>query len=354
LLLSHLRAAVLPRPPIDRTDESRPQISIRVSGGLGDYIVMARFLRDLHAAVEDFVFDIYASTTDSAKWVFADLPGFRACRPDIFFERTKADYDLSMAIHQSLAIDRDEIRWRELRRFPKLLHTCNQLLKYQKEIAVFVEHQPRMDNFLARKAVFADRTRHNFLHHMAEIAFGGNLLPLPFKHVEIPQPYVTVHNGFDPRFIISGSRATKCYPYFADVVAQIKERHPGVAIVQLGTSTSEAMANVDHNLIDRTSLEEVAGLIRNARLHIDNEGGLVHLASCFGVKSCVVFGPTPVDYFGYDENINVPPPICGGCWWINETWMDRCPRLFASPICMAQQDPSKIASLVIAELDRAL
>jgi ADP-heptose:LPS heptosyltransferase len=76
----------------------------------------------------------------------------------------------------------------------------------------------------------------------------------------------------------------------------------------------------------------------------------VHLARCYGVTSCVVFGPTPSDYFGYPGNINVDPAFCGGCWWIEETWMDRCPRRFPEARCLTEQDPGTVAARVRAWL----
>jgi hypothetical protein len=64
----------------------------------------------------------------------------------------------------------------------------------------------------------------------------------------------------------------------------------------------------------------------------------------------VVFGPTPSDYFGYPENINIDPVQCGGCWWIDELWMDRCPRGSAQPECMFTQPPEKIVAEALAAL----
>jgi ADP-heptose:LPS heptosyltransferase len=120
--------------------------------------------------------------------------------------------------------------------------------------------------------------------------------------------------------------------------------------VQLGSSSSIPISGVDINLIDKTTIEEAAGLIKHALLHIDNEGGLVHVARCLGVRSCVVFGPTPAEYFGYPENINFRPLECGGCWWINETWMDQCPRGFDIPKCMESHLPATIASAISSAL----
>lgn len=161
---------------------------------------------------------------------------------------------------------------------------------------------------------------------------------------------MTVHNGFDTNFVIAGQRATKCYPHFAEVATGLKAARPDLIVVQIGTTTSDPMPGVDLNLIGQTSLREVAGLLRATALHLDNEGGLVHLAACYGRRSLVVFGPTPSDYFGYPHNINVDPVRCGGCWWIDELWMDRCPRGMAQPECMFTQPPERIVALALAAL----
>jgi hypothetical protein len=94
----------------------------------------------------------------------------------------------------------------------------------------------------------------------------------------------------------------------------------------------------------------VAGLLRATSLHLDDEGGLVHLAACYGRRSLVVYGPTPSSYFGYPQNINVDPERCGGCWWIDELWMDRCPLGMAQPERMFTQPPEKLVELPLGTL----
>jgi ADP-heptose:LPS heptosyltransferase len=160
------------------------------------------------------------------------------------------------------------------------------------------------------------------------------------------RPYITINNGYDSNVVVSHQRATKCYPHFGTVINRLRQIRNDIAFVQVGTHTSEAIPEVDLNLIGRTSLAEVAGLIRGAVLHLDNEGGLVHLARCVGTKSCVVFGPTSSRYFGYPGNINIDPSFCGGCWWVNETWMNHCPRGFDTARCMTQQSPVAVADAV--------
>jgi hypothetical protein len=60
------------------------------------------------------------------------------------------------------------------------------------------------------------------------------------------------------------------------------------------------------------------------------------------VRGCVLFGPTLADYFAYPMNINLRPAECGGCWWINQTWMDQCPRGFPEAVCMTGHDPEHV------------
>src|SRR5262249_20404119 len=146
-------------------------------------------------------------------------------------------------------------------------------------------------------------------------------------------------------------QATKCYPHFDEIIRRLKSRFPHLTTVQIGATTSVPIAGIDLDLVNRTTLWEVAEVVRNARLHLDNEGGLVHLAAAMGTRSCVVFGPTSTDYFGYVDNINVRPRFCGGCWWTNETWMDQCPRGFSEARCMTEQDPGDIAREIISHLD---
>ena len=126
----------------------------------------------------------------------------------------------------------------------------------------------------------------------------------------------------------------------------LRQKWPELRFVQIGVTTSQPLEEVDLNLINRTSLKDAAGLISGALLHIDNEGGLVHLARCLGVDSCVVFGPTPSNYFGYGDNINIDPTFCGGCWWNNETCMDQCPRGFETARCMTDQSPGSVADAI--------
>lgn len=339
---------------------SIPQIAVKISGGVGDYVVIARFLRDLVSAVEPFEFDLYCASPRNADWVFRSVPGFREAYSEFLFDELADNYWLALRVSQFVSLDRERAKWYLLRKYRRLTAVFSNLIRFRPEIDVFIEHHPYMDGFLGQKAVFMGFSRENFLHGMAKVNYGGPRLDLCSDLSVVDkfdlgrQSYVTINNGFDPGFFVTGTRATKCYPHCDELVRIFKSRFPGVMVVQLGTDTSIPIPGVDINLVAKTSMQQAAALLSHSRLHIDNEGGLVHIAQCLGTTSCVIFGPTSLDYFAYPSNINIRPHFCGGCWWTNLTWMDACPRGFDTARCMSTQDPEAIVAAIVAADLRSL
>jgi len=335
-------------------DDPNPAIAVLVTGGIGDYIVVARFLRDLAAAIEPVRFDVYCARPEAGDWVFASIPGFRRCYCELLFQADSVIslYPLAMRVSQFVIVDAEKANWRRLREFRRLAQAADRIMHFRGKIDLFVQRHPTLDGYLAQKAVYANRTRENFLHAIAGIAYGGPRLELSADASILADiglgdcPYVTINNGFDAEFIVTRKLATKCYPHCDELVGLFRGAFPGVTVVQIGASTSTSIAGADVNLVDKTSLAETAALVKHAGLHIDNEGGLVHIAQACGTRCCVIFGPTSLPYFAYPDNINISPTFCGGCWWTNETWMDMCPRGFATARCMSEQKPAAIISQI--------
>jgi hypothetical protein len=339
----------------DRIDTATATIGVRILGGVGDYIVIARYLRDLAANAGPFVFDIYSNRPGIAEWVFSSIPGFGISYDEAIFSPGSSGYSLAMQISQFIVIEDAWLSAHLEANNPELAQIAESIRRFRPSIETIIAEHPRLDSVLAQKAVFANRTRRDYLHFMSGLTYGGDPITVAASNEAYrrygleSRPYVTVHNGYDPNMVVSHTRATKCYPHFDQVIAQLRALHSEVAFVQIGTYTSETIDSADINLLSKTSLPEAAGLIRGALFHIDNESGLVHLATAMGTRSCVVFGPTTSRYFGYPDNINIDPNFCGGCWWITETWMNHCPRGFATALCMTEQP-----AVVVARAAQAL
>lgn len=362
LLLLHIRqswpGASAPRRRARQASQAsgQPLVAVKMGGGVGDHLVVARFLRDLLASAEPCQVFLYANAPERAAWLCDTLPGYQAAYADSLFELDAPAYDLALTANSLAAVYPTRIT-AALRAAPRLLAVRATLWRHQQPLTAYLTHHPRLDNGLARYAVVTGHTRRDFLHACAGLPYGGDLYPItqtPHSVMSVRgRPYITIHNGFDQHFIISGQTATKCYPHFEAVVAGLKRVFPDILVVQIGVHTSERLPSADVDALNQTTLREAADLIAGAVLHIDNEGGFVHLARALGVQSAVVYGPTPSAYFGYPGNIALDPPVCGDCWWLTESWMSRCLRGHERPPCLADQPPEVVTARIITALRAA-
>jgi hypothetical protein len=335
------------------------RIAFHVIGGMGDHLLSAKFIQDLTCGLGDIPFDIYTKRPKLAEWIFANVPN---CK-NIF--HTSADIKW---VRRQYALYLDLIGFISIRStnqklllHPHLKHMLrlHKVLRAQShKLHNFVEKHPNLDGYLGYYTVKKGFKRHNFLHHLANIPYSGESFSVPTdvgarsRFGLLGKRYITISNGYDDTTpTTADTKITKVYPYHAQVATLIKHANPDLCIVQVGANTSEPISSADLNLINKTTLPEVADIIQHADLHIDNEGGLVHLAKALGTTSCVVFGPTLSAYFGYDGNINCEPHQCGGCWWMEGTWMTKCVKGDINPTCMYSQDPQHIANRVLAFLD---
>lgn len=332
--------------------------AFKIPGGLGDHLIAARYIRDLRLAAGDFTFDIFSSRPGIADWIFQKLPGFRKCYEERFsWPLSAGHYDIRFSVTDFVSCDELVVSLGAATRTTRnLFLSIRNMERFRREIknlGTIMDRHPLMSGLLAQTAFMLGHKRHNFVHAMSGIDYTNLPLPLQLDDVREkfglpPGPYITIADGYDLAFHtdVANVRSTKSYPHYDALVRILKERFPALVIVQVGKDVGRPMIGVDKVLLNQTSLSEIASLISTSSLHIDNEGGLVHLASALGVKSCVIFGPTPVDYFGYDGNINIRPTFCGGCYWVNETWMVDCPRRFDGPQCLVEQTPEAIVSAV--------
>lgn len=331
-------------------EEAAP-LGVHVIGGLGDHLITARFLKDFLAQEGVVNFDIYSRRTALAEWLFADLPGCRQIVPASYdLKWTQARHALHLSAIGYLTVDHANPR-KLLRHDLYPLRRLNEALTANThQLRRFVQAQPQLDGYLGHYVATKGFTRHNFLHHLANIAYRGDSMSLPADdeilkiHGLFNRPYVTVSNGYDETTPLKpGQSVTKVYPFHAEVIARLKAAYPALTVVQLGSPLSSSPINAaDLSLIGQTTLSQAAAILQRAQFHIDNEGGLVHLARAMGTRCCVVFGPTLSTYFGYSDNLNIQPRQCGGCWWMEGRWMTQCVRGDSQPTCMYSQAPQDV------------
>jgi hypothetical protein len=337
-----------------KTDRSVVRIAVKISGGIGDAVVAARWLRDYLGTLRgEYRVDIYFKGYRPAKFLFSTIPGVHAFYDELLFDPLRRCYDVAFYISQFVD------NWLGMRKDllihfdPQLVNTLATVWWNRQKWKKFIEQHPYMDGAFANLAVLQGHTRETFIHFFTGVPYGGPLLPFDLgvpiatKHPFLSEPYLTVHDGWDAGFAGLSSRPTKALlkQQWPLLVQKIKSLTP-LKIVQIGGPTGSSIEGVDLNLKGLLSLQESAAVLKNSALHIDSESGLVHIAAALGTRSVVLFGPTNLGFFGYKENINVPPVLCGNCWWLTDEWMQACPAKHDVPICMQSHDLDRIATTV--------
>ncbi|MBS0476440.1 MAG: glycosyltransferase family 9 protein [Proteobacteria bacterium] len=215
---------------------------------------------------------------------------------------------------------------------------------------------PYLNNLFAKQVVTEGHTKYSFVAHTGNVvASAGNWGDFfaiePWarfaKHAylrDLHRPYVTVHHGADRYMADASGMQTKNLPLstWREIVALLDEQ--GIATVQLGEAHESPIPGVTVDLRGKTQFPQTAQVIRFAQCHIDTEGGLVHLARAVGSSAVVAFGPTAERFFGYPENVNIPAAECGDCWWTTSDWAVRCPRDLPNVPCMASHTAASITA----------
>lgn len=160
--------------------------------------------------------------------------------------------------------------------------------------------------------------------------------------------YITFQRGAAPALRAKGTESPKNWPlrYYNELIGYLKLVFPEKKMVQLGESEAmcDRMEGIDVNLLGRTDWEELKILLKNAWLHVDGECGMVHLRRALhGGPSVVLFGMTPMEFYGYEGNINIRSKACPHwCARVHDLWMERCVLGGEEPACMAGLRPTEV------------
>ena len=159
--------------------------------------------------------------------------------------------------------------------------------------------------------------------------------------------YAVVHNG------AGGGCAAKKWPlrHWQRLVGTL--RGEGLDVLQIGWPQEELIRGA-HDLRGLTTLREAAGLIEGARVVVDTEGSVIHLAQAVRQRDVVaLFGPTPKVCFAYPEHEAVETPLeCRGCWYANPEWHVKCPQGYNGFPCMEAITPQRVMEAVAEIMKR--
>lgn len=335
-------------------------ILVRGSGGYGDMLYLAMYVRGLHQSFPDARIHVVhehpgvAAIFDGNPYVASAtrLEGSRgheflllATLIDCFDLVADVRYAITYCAPPKSRIDPVWLAQANLRAMP-----------WQSFVR---DDWPYLNNQFAKRIVAEGHTKYSFVTHTGNTgSAAGNwgdffgiepwttFAGQPYVG-QLERPYVTVHHGADRFMADASGMQTKNLPLVTwEAIVASLDRH-GIATVQLGEAHEASIPGVSVDLRGESLFPQTAQLIRFAQCHIDTEGGLVHLARAVGTRAVVAFGPTAAGFFGYPENVNIAAAECGDCWWTTTDWAVRCARDLPDVPCM---NSHKAADLVAAAL----
>lgn len=160
---------------------------------------------------------------------------------------------------------------------------------------------------------------------------------------QLPDKFVTVHNGCD-----AGNAVLKLWNFnnWNSLVKKIRElKYP---VYQIGANNDNFIFGTSRIIC--SDLADMYGILKLSSLHIDTEGGLVHIAHSVGGKTLTLYGPTSPALYGYPEGKVIYLNKCPTCWWAQPKWSSCCMKKNRECLNMALLSVNKVFETVEEEL----
>lgn len=330
-------------------NHSRLSVAIKLSGAVGDNIIRKKVLECFVKYAPECSIDIYSPAASTFLpgfyFGFSNINQFIADGGGAYVSQVEK-YDIGLCIANFFQVD--HIKYEAFEKSNPLLAEKMHLLQ-KRCVEVGMDFSIPLYNFFSRKIIqgkncytayeydgvfdIPDKNSHIKLSPEFKEAF--NKLSLRCKK------YITINYG-NAISLKNAQNAAKQWPYsyFVKLVNYIKKEYPDIKIVQLGGSQAQKIPLVDCYVLGE-SLELVKYILKYSFVHIDIEGGLVHLATQFNTKCTVLFGPTQIKYWGYEQNLNIRAGDCCDCYGMYLD-INHCARGMEKPVCMYSITPEYV------------
>ena len=327
-------------------------VAVRISGGIGDAIIAKKFVDRIIELAPEANIDIYSSSM-AAKHVFNKTSQVNSfVHPNMArFDEVCSNYMLS--VEHLYFLKFCSFQYEEIQRvniifadMMKNLYEASQ--KYIDDCSI-----NGMLYVYFQRAAFRKTSVYEFpLYYQHILGIKDRKVNIPLqdewkeKFYELHiKSYITMNYGNGV-----GGTVSKQWPlkYFNSLVAMVHGAFPKIKIVQLGDKLADHITGCDKYILGE-NLELVKYVLKNSLLHIDIEGGLVHVATQFKTVCIVLFGPTPLEAFGYKGNINLRAGNCHNCVCL-ESNVYKCARGMNPAPCMLAIKPEMVMEKVVEYL----
>ena len=332
--------------------KARMSVALLVTGGLGDMVIQKRFVMEIMRLAPECAIDFYSvKNADFLKHLYSGCANVNLALPDLGsrYRENHKRYALALTIEACHFIKVD--RWE---REAFIAENEGADKEFVWRIDRLKEETDKEDAGISTPMHLTMMRRiYKGLNAYSGFNYNG-AFSIADKNVHIPLDsdwerefeklglgkYITFNFGNGD--CADGSRIAKSWSRegFERVIALFKGRYPQIEAVQLGDKNAEKLAGIDRHVLG-ADFRLSFYILKHSMLHIDTEGGLVHIATQLGTKCAVLFGPTVEEYYGYGQNISIRAGKCHNCWGLYPD-MNRCAGGMDRPECMHSITPEMV------------
>lgn len=333
---------------------TEPIIVFSVKGGLGDFLIACNYIFNFYKYADDITFKLKVCyhSPELLDAFCSDLPGVIELGMNI----NKMQGNLKIELNRFPRFLSGDMAY-FARRSKKLERVFSAWHNFYIHNRKFFDFMPQIDGISNEYALILGSKRINQadiggILQMDEEYKAPLFYPSPNEEKRILEQFGLCNYEFitacrGQSTISNALSNTKLWSpeRYNELLEMLKDTYPSLKLVQLGVNRIgfDCKFNpIDVDLLGKTNLTEIKVILKHAKLHIDSEGGLVHLRHALqGGPSVVLFGPTSPQTYGYKENLNLRSNSCPQpCEWITDDWLERCARRTDKNICMKQLTPS--------------
>lgn len=337
----------IPNLKVNRVRGEKIEIAFYPTGGMGDYIISSKLIEELQQ-YSDCNITVFCEKMMFGKSIYGGRTGVKVLEY-ARFEKERNAYDLALEVeHFVHVLNMDDTRLKSLA--PELYQRMKYITDNWDTLYINIQQQ------CYRERIQFERCRLLGLNRWTELRM-GHAFEIIDQRTTIPMDsfyekewiklglkskgYITLNRGADQ--MREGMEQLKVWPkgHYEKLIKLCKEKIPLLPIIQLGGRDCERLSGVDQAFLGQ-SFELTKWIIKNSLCHIDCEGGLVHLATQLDTKCIVIFGPTPVHMYGYEQNVNIVNSVCNNCMGLHDEWAYCCYQLETPNLCMKSIEPQTV------------
>lgn len=306
----------------NKVKREKRRVLLVMKGGLGDYVVYLSF----YQRVMDYLPDaeiIIQGRPALLDVIYGQKANVTIISPDIEIT-DRNEFDCIIELEHFI-----KVIWCNAMLLPEELIKKFEAYEaeYQRKYSI---HEMRDEVFI-RRMVIAGRNRYDALGGGAVFSLGDVKLKIDYKEYAKKiydtynlKRYVTFNYGSD-RIRETTEEQLKVWPKqcYTEWIGKLKEQYLNLEVVQIGAKEATIIEGADRYILGER-FDVIKYILKGAVFHLDCEGGLVHLATAIGTKCVVLFGPTPLKYYAYPQNVNLYTGVCEGCMDLSDNWYYEC------------------------------